>query len=535
MRSAVALLAAGAALVVPVAARAQVPPVRVLVMPFENVTREPRILWLGEAAAVILVDHFNAAGASAITRDERREAFERLRVPPASALTDATVIRIGQLLGAGQAIVGTVRLDGEELVVQARSIGLEAGRIVAQATERGPLPDLFALVERVAGALLPADRTTDARQPRERPPLPAFESYIKGLLAETPATAISYLDAALERYPAYVRPRLAQWLVHTEQGDHERALDAVEPVPAGSPWSRRARFLAALSHVSLQHYDSAYALFSGLSDERLEPAVLNNLGVVQMRRGSTPQTGKATYFFNRAAELDRNDPDYFFNLGYAYWFEEDTQAAIYWLREAVRRDPADGDAHFVLAAALSAAGNTGAATRERELARRLSATYEAMANRPGEPVPPGLERLKSGIDLPSAIRPGSVDAVTLTGQRDQQELGQFYLDRGRRLFEQVNDREALAELNRVLFLSPYSAEAHLLVGRIHLRNGRLPDAIDAFKISLWSEETSAGHLALATAYLEADEEDNARVEARRALELAPESSDAQALLDRIGP
>ena len=30
------------------------------------------------------------------------------------------------------------------------------------------------------------------------PPLPAFEQYIKGLLAETPATAINYLNAALE-------------------------------------------------------------------------------------------------------------------------------------------------------------------------------------------------------------------------------------------------------------------------------------------------------------------------------------------------
>ena len=35
-----------------------------------------------------------------------------------------------------------------------------------------------------------------------------------------------------------------------------------------------------------------------------------------------------------------------------------TRAAIYWLREAVRRDPADADAHYVLAAALQAAGST---------------------------------------------------------------------------------------------------------------------------------------------------------------------------------
>ena len=58
------------------------------------------------------------------------------------------------------------------------------------------------------------------------------------------------------------------------------------------------------------------------------------------------------------------------------------QAAIYWLREAVRSNPADGEAHFVLGAALAAAGNAAEAAREKELARRLSSTYE-MGKRPG--------------------------------------------------------------------------------------------------------------------------------------------------------
>src|SRR5687767_14474419 len=75
---------------------------RILVMPFENVQRDGKIFWLGEAAAVLLADNLNALGANAITRPERQQAFDRLRVPPAAALTDATVIRLGQLLGAAQ-------------------------------------------------------------------------------------------------------------------------------------------------------------------------------------------------------------------------------------------------------------------------------------------------------------------------------------------------------------------------------------------------------------------------------------------------
>ena len=95
MRVGVAVCAATLALGA-VDVRAQpAPPPRILVVPFENVARDGRIFWLTEAAAVLLADDLNALGASAITRGGRHQAFERLQVPPAAALTDATVIRIG--------------------------------------------------------------------------------------------------------------------------------------------------------------------------------------------------------------------------------------------------------------------------------------------------------------------------------------------------------------------------------------------------------------------------------------------------------
>jgi tetratricopeptide (TPR) repeat protein len=501
-------------------------------MPFENVTRNSRIFWVGEASAVLLADDLNALGSDAITREERRHAFERLQVPPAAALTDATVIRIGQLVGAAQVIVGSLELDNEILTVRARSIALEAGRVQTSAVERGAIGDLFAIFDRMARRLEP-DAPKGIAAPPQHPPLPVFEDYIKGLLADTPATAVGYLTAALKRLPAFDRARLALWDVYDEEGDHERALEAVRAVDAASPFARRARFLAALSQLNLKRYDEAFAGFKALADAQPTAAVLNDLGVVQLRRPTiTPQTGQATYYFNKAAEVDADDPDYFFNLGYAYWIAHDPPAAVYWLREAVRRNPADGDAHFVLGTALAAGGHAPEAAREKELARRLSSTYEQWEKRPGtDAVPKGLERVKSDIELPHARRMAATLATA--EQRDQRELAQFYLERGRRLFEQESDREAVMELNRAVYLSPYEAEAHLLLGRIHLRNGRVREAIDALKISLWSAETPQAHVALAEAYLQAKNAASARVEAERALALDPASSDAKHLLEKI--
>ena len=168
-------------------------------------------------------------------------------MPPVATLTDATVIRIGQLVGAAQVVVGSLRLEDETLVVRARSIALDTGRIQADVTDRGPLPELFGTFERVARRIAPPSAKSSAND-REASirRSPSSRTYIKGLLAETPATAINYLKAALARQPSFDRARLALWDVYAEQGDHERALAAVAPrarrfaVGARGPLSRRA-------------------------------------------------------------------------------------------------------------------------------------------------------------------------------------------------------------------------------------------------------------------------------------------------------
>ena len=132
-----------------------------------------------------------------------------------------------------------------------------------------------------------------------------------------------------------------------------------------------------------------------------------------------------------------------------------------------------------------------------------------------------------------ARRADLAQALASTSQRDQRDVAQFHLDRGRRLFEAEQDREAMLELRRAIFLSPYEAEAHLLIGRIHLRAGRPREAISALKISIWSRDSVAARLALADAYLRLKEPAEARAQAQKALALDPASAEAKALLTRI--
>lgn len=526
--------ASGALTAVPASAQ---PAPRLLVIPFENAQSEPRYQWLGEACAVLLTDGLRDRGAGAITRMERVSAFEQLDLPLGASLSRATVIKVAELLGANEVIVGSFTVDGEDLVVTARTIRVDVGRVQPQASERGPLTALFEIFDRLAqglsnGAPKPGKASTT-------PPLGAFESFIKGLLAENASTKASFLEAALREQTDFDRARLALWEVRRDQGDHEGALATVRVVPASSPLSRRARFASGVSLLELGRYDEAFETFTTLLEEnRAGPplsnaAILNNLGVVQIRRGDSTQAGTAAYYLTKAADAD-SDPDYLFNLGYAYVAAGNHQGALYWLREALRRDPTDADAHHVLAVALQATGNAVEAARERDLATQLSSRYEELdktAGTSGATLPSGLERIAMDLEASRALRADQV--IVDSAQREQRELAAFHLERARRYYEKEQDREAMADLRRAVYLSPYEAQAHLLIGRIHLRGGRPGDAIDALKISIWSEETAAGRVALAEAYLKSGNPAAARAEAERALALDPDSTEARRLLDSI--
>jgi tetratricopeptide (TPR) repeat protein len=510
---------------------------RLLVLPFDNPGHETRIFWLGEASAILVVDSLNAAGRRAYTRDERLAAFEHLQVPSEATLSHATVIRLGQLVGATHVVIGSLALNGTKMSVHAEIIRLDTGRLEKEVTEAGPLEDLFGIFGRVAQRLggLSSGSATPGLAGGRRPSPQVFENYVKGLLAAATTTRVGYLQSALNLDPGFDLGRLALWAVNQDNGNAQAALAAAAAVPETSPLYARARFDVALSLIQLKRLDDAFATLKTLADRAPSATLMNNLGVIQMRRVVTPANGKATYYFNQAVKLDPTDPDYYFNLGYAYWTEHDAQGSIYWLREAVRRRPADAEAHAVLAAALQAVGSKTEAARERELATQLSSSYAEPARRSAaeESVPRSLERLKPAFEVSTLPRVDSL--IAETGKRDQRELAAFYLDRGRRLFEQGNDVEAISELRRALYLSPYEAAAHLLLGRIYLGTGQTRAAIDAFKIALWSSESAQGHLALAEAYVQAKNNADARTQAQRALALAPDSAEAKAFLDKLKP
>ena len=502
---------------------------RQLVMPFENETHELRYDWLGEGAASVLTEDLTSLGAQALSREDRLRAFERLRVPATNKLGEATIIRVAQIVGAEQVITGSFAVNGTSVTIHARPIRLDTGRRFPEIAETGPLTELFETFARAARRLLPDSAVPTSEMERAHPPLAAFEEYIKGAVAENPSIQIVFFKEALRYAADFHQARLALWSVYNEQGEHRQALDIVQQVPSSHPLSRQARFRAALSTMSLGKHAEAIDLFTALNREQRDPALLNDAGVAELRRTARSPDGSAADLFRQALMIGSDDPDLAFNLGYASWLAHDTLTAVRWLREAVRRNPADDAAHWVLGVALQASANTAEGQRERELAKRLASKYVEWEKQRGvNALPPNLERVKPELDAASAPR---IDAaIAAAEQRDQRDVAAFHLENGRRLYQGDRDAEAIAELRRAIYLSPYEREAHLLLGRLYLRAGQIADAIDELKISIWSDDQTDARVTLAQAYLQAKNVAGARSELQTVLTREPSNSDARRLL-----
>ena len=342
------------------------------------------------------------------------------------------------------------------------------------------------------------------------PPPGAFESYIKGLLAESAATQATFLEAAIDGVPGFDQARLALWDVRYEQGDHAAALAAVKPV-AGASAVRRPGAVAGRhlptrseglrrrgrdphaprrSEGAADHDAAARASRAGAQQPRHRPAAAWCVG----------RCGSATYFLTRATDADPEAVDYQFNLGYAYLLDRNYKAALYWLREAVRREVTDADAHYLLALALQAEGSGVEAAREKDLARQLSSRYEEPEREPvGRTCRAGLERLRTDLELSQTVRttqaiPTRRSAASWSSRRFISIAAGGCSSRSRTARRWSSSREP--SISR-----PYQAAAHLLIGRIHLRAGRPEDAVEALKISIWSEDSAPAHVVLARAFL----------------------------------
>ena len=456
----------------------------------------------------------------------------RLQLPMSSELTRATMIRVAELIGASEVVFGDVRL-GDELTVRARMISSRhrpgaAGRVRPRAAR--PTSSRCSTARWPIGwRRAPADwarrgAAADAHRRSRR-----SRTTSRAWWRPTPAAQQRFLESALAQAPRDGRVLTALWSVYTAQGLHDKSARRRERVPAESPRGERARFDVALSLIELRRLDGAVKELHGAARaERSRPCSRTRSAIVELRRGADAAAGTAASFFARATTEDPGNTDYLVQsrLRAGARGRHRGRAVVAARGRAVRRGRRRRAPRDERRARVDRTSGRGAA-RTGSGATLLGTSVETSCRPRRAQGAAGARAARTELDRRALARLDA--AIGSPAQRDQQETAEFHLDAGRRLVEERRDREPMSELQRAIYLAPYAGRAAPAARALYERAGRLPEAVDEFKVALWCRETAGGTARAGRGAARDRRRDAARREVERALVLDPDRRRARAL------
>jgi tetratricopeptide (TPR) repeat protein len=400
-------------------------------------------------------------------------------------------------------------------------------------------------------------------------PQKAFEAYVKGIQTEDKETRANYLKNALRFYAesnaGATYPQAAFELGHLyfEQRDWKNAAEYFSKIQKirENDWSNlaggssrvqrkeplyaEAAFYASLAYWRMNDLSHALATLVPLTSDLLLTGVYNNAGAisVQAAREEKKTEERARLltqgltFLARAAQSSPDDPMVRFNYAYALFLSGKYAEAADQLRPVISANPRDGEAYFLYAKSLERTGRADAASSADDQARRYLQLYakwqtEWQKSQTSVGVPLRLRQAFNRTDFFDLMRDKNTEA-----NADASGAGgsaQDLLVKARELYTAGRDDEALPELRRVLTIEPMSAEAYLLIGRIHLRRGDQEAAISVLKTAIfWDAKLIDAHILLGRIFIERGDRGEAMKYATSAINIDPNNQEALALQRQV--
>lgn len=520
------LLALVAAFTVDRAAGAQgtaTPPGRVvLVLPFDNHSGNPSLDWIGGSFPDTINKRLNSAGFLTISHDDRLYAYDHLGLPPGFKPSRATTIRIAQQLDADFVVLGSYTVQPgtsngasvNRILIQAKVLSVDQLRLSRPVEDSAELTRLFdaenAVAWKTAGVLDPHFSASEqtflgAQSPL---PLPAFEDYIRGINATTPAERLKRLQAAVELVPDYAAALLELGKEQYAERDFEAAAATLAKVPQNERIALEANFYLGLARFNAANYAGAAQAFAFVAGRLPLPEVVNDEGVALSRQG---KDGVAD--FQRASLADPSDEDYHYNLAVALFRRGEIEGAIGQAQAALKLKPADNEAVALLAQLKAAVPGTRLdqnADNGFGPLERIRRTYSETGFRQAAFQ---LDQLR---DARMAMLPAPQRAVEYT------QLGREYLAEG--LLP-----EAETQFKSALAADPNSAEAHAGMAQLREASGDRDRARDEAMKSLIMRPNAPALLVLARLDLAANQLPASAEDLSRALKLEPANAAAIAL------
>ncbi|MBI3894733.1 MAG: tetratricopeptide repeat protein [Acidobacteria bacterium] len=503
-----------------------------IVLPFENNTRDPNLEWISESFVEVLSSNLASPRFLILGRRERAAAFDALGIPHTSILSVATVYKVAQELDTTKVIVGSYEYNNGVFQATAHVLDMDGPRISKKLIETGPLTELLALQTGLAWqiqqflrpnlAISKGEYILDRKGPR----LDAFENYLRGLLSSDRTQQIQYFRTAQRLDPGFTKPAFELGMIYFQNQDYPTSILWLSKLRRGESDYLEANYFLGLAYLYLEQYERSAAAFRVVAQRLPLNEVYNNLGIALMRQDRPG----AVQYFEKAIQSEPDDPDYQFNLGYAYWKQKRFQEAIPYLAKALQSN-ANPASRAVYVQCLFQAGQKEESARQAQLLRQ---SPEGIAADPRK-----LEKLEhpkdnyDGVSFRQLLTLLQIQSEVKHFKLSLSEHVALHFQRAQELAKEGFEREAIEELQQAIDYDPEDPRSYQELAEIYFKSGRFEEALKAMNQSLQLEESTESYLLLARIYLGQGKLEDAEAQLNAALRLEPYNMEAATLREEI--
>ncbi len=350
-----------------------------MLFPLENDAGQS-LAWVGEAVTLSVGEQMRIPGVDVIGRDERLEYLQRADLPSGMQLSTGSMIRVGQIAEVDYLVTGRYSGTEDRLDIKLQVIDLKTMRRGGAISATGPLNMLPQMENALAYDIITnsgLNKTLARDRFRERTrkvPNNAYAQFVESLQVTNEEDQILAIKRAVTLYPNFPEALFRLGRYYYDAGNCESAIRYLEAARRQGGYLE-AQFMLGVCYLRKDSFAEAVRAYSSIAATSPSVAVLNNLGVAEVRQGDY---ALAVQHLLEADRLSKSDPAVALNLAILRYLQGNMEAAESILEQIVAGHPYRPLVLCLLSRVLNARGQPEKAASVLAEANRIGAETEKL-------------------------------------------------------------------------------------------------------------------------------------------------------------
>ena len=504
----------------------------IVILPFSDESKTQQVYWLGEGFSESLSEEMFLKNAFIIERPERRSAYDALRIPYVGNLSRATMLKIGENLGADFIVFGTYTVEEKSLTVESRVIETASSKLSSPIQASGTLDGLYTVQSQIKEQLQNYFAFRKLEPIASKPetssiPLHAYELYMKGLLETSEEAKARFFQRAIDAHPGYYQAIYRLALSRFRAGRFQESNAALEKLPGDGAMRLRVDFLIGLNHYYIRDLTSAAQKWYQLSQAAPTPEIYNNIGISLVGKN---EMENANSYLTRAIELDTDHPDFRFNLGIASYKTGNFEQSSKYFREAVELRPSDYQAMYLLAKSLESEKKPESKVVFKIFQDLLPADQKGKFP---EQFPEVLRLLRPSLSYMSVEEKNYTKSFRQKLMQQRADYLKTYQGSARKQVSDKHADRAIQDIKKGMTFAPLDWYLHHLWGLALIDQQNQAAGIEHLEFSIWCMENIDSHILLAEIYRDSQKFAESKRHIQEVLALDPKHKKAIEIWSKI--